>query len=335
MEGVDAEVIVVDDASTDGTPEAVRAVGDPRVRLIERRGERGLASAAMAGWDAAAGCWLAIMDGDGQHDPALIPAMLERARGGALDLVASTRYRDEGPSGLTGWRHIVSRAGTWAAGLALRAPLTDPMAGCFLMSRAFYVSVRPRLAGVGFKILVDLVASAKTPPRFVEVPTALRTRIAGESKLDLRVAADLAALVVDKRSGGLIPARFVLFAGVGVTGVAVQLLAFELLQLVVARFSWAQALAILTAMTWNFQLNNLLTFRDRRLAGLAWFRGWLTFALACAFGAMINLAIGAGLERAGAWAWAANLAGALSGGVWNFIAARRATWGVRGPQPPP
>ncbi len=331
MEGVDAEVIVVDDASTDGTPEAVRAVGDSRVRLIERRGERGLASAAMAGWDAAAGCWLAIMDGDGQHDPALIPAMLERARGGALDLVASTRYRDEGPSGLTGWRHIVSRAGTWAAGLALRAPLTDPMAGCFLMSRAFYVSVRPRLAGVGFKILVDLVASAKTPPRFVEVPTALRTRIAGESKLDLRVAADLAALVIDKRSGGLIPARFVLFAGVGCSGVIVQLAAFAGFRSLGLAFLAAQALAILTAMTSNFALNNVLTFRDRRLRGWALLGGWLTFALGCAAGAVANLSIGGGFQDIGVWEPLASGLGAVAGGVWNFWMARWMTWRIGGP----
>ena len=330
LQSLEVEVIVVDDASADGTGEVVRSVAadDPRVRLVEREGARGLASAAIAGWDVARGRFLAIMDGDGQHDPALIPAMSARAGEGGFDLIAATRYAEAGPSGLTGWRHLVSRAGTRVAGIALRAPLSDPMSGCFLMTRDFYASVRPRLAGVGFKILVDLVASARTPPRIAEVPTALRTRLAGESKLDLRVAADLAALVVDKRTGGLIPARFVLFAAVGVSGVAVQLAAFALFSLADPVFSAAQGMAIVTAMTWNYWLNNLLTFRDRRLRGTAWLRGWITFALACSAGALVNLAVGGGLHAVAAPDLVANVGGALAGGVWNFWAARRVTWGV-------
>ncbi len=330
LSGIDAEVIVVDDASGDGTATAVRRVSgeDARVRLVEREGARGLASAAIAGWDTARGRWLAIMDGDGQHDPALMPAMLARARAGDVELVASTRYAEAGPTGLSGWRHLLSRAGTRVAGIALRAPLTDPLAGCFLMSRTFYEVVRPRLAGVGFKILVDLVASARRAPRIAELPTTLRSRLAGESKLDFRVAADLAALVIDKRTGGVVPARFVLFAAVGVSGVAVQLAAFEVFRLAGAAFSSGQGLAIVTAMTWNFQLNNLLTFRDGRLRGAAWLRGWITFALACSAGALLNLAVGWGLNRLGAWPAVANVAGALAGGVWNFLAARAATWRV-------
>lgn len=329
LEGLDYEVVVVDDASADGTVAAVQALEqeNPRIRLIEREGARGLASAALAGWAASRGSLLAIMDGDGQHDPALLPRMVQAVRGGA-DLAAATRYADAGPSGLTGARHVISRAGTRLVDAALGAALSDPLSGCFMMRRAWYEAAAPRASGVGFKILVDLVASAPRPPRVAEFPTALRTRVAGESKLDVRVIADLAAVVVEKRTGGLLPARFVLFAVVGVSGVAVQLAAFQLLDPLIPTFSAPYVLAILAAMTWNFGLNNLLTFRDRRLRGWGLLRGWLTFVAACALGAVINYAIGWGLHRVGVWDAAAGLAGALAAGVWNFAAARTATWAV-------
>lgn len=327
MDGFEYEIVVVDDASGDGTAEAVQALEreNPRVRLIEREGARGLASAALAGWAASRGSLLAIMDGDGQHDPALLPRMIEAARDGA-ELVAASRYADAGPTGLTGSRHLISRAGTRLVDVALGVALSDPLSGFFLMRRAWYETAAPRASGVGFKILVDLVASAPEPPRAAEFPTALRTRVAGESKLDARVVADLAAMVVEKRTGGLIPARFVLFAAVGVSGVGVQLAAFQLLEPLIPTFSAPYVLAILTAMTWNFGLNNLLTFRDRRLRGWGLLRGWATFVAACALGAVINYGIGWGLHRLGVWDAAAGLVGALAAGVWNFAAARTATW---------
>lgn len=325
----EAEVIVVDDASTDGTADEVLAVEaeDRRVRLLRREGARGLASAAMAGWEHARGDILGIMDGDGQHDPAVTLRLLEQVRGGA-DLAVGSRYLQAGASGLTGGRDFISRAGTRLVDLALGVRLSDPLSGQFLMRRAWFEAAAPRASAVGFKILADLVASAAVEPTVAETPTALRTRLAGESKLDLRVVVDLAAMVVEKRTGGLLPARFVLFSAVGVSGVVMQVAALKLFDLLIPQFSLALVPAILTAMTWNFALNNVLTFRDRRLRGWGLLTGWVSFAIACGLGAFANWAIASGLQRLGVWDSAAAIAGALAGGVWNFLAARRATWGV-------
>jgi dolichol-phosphate mannosyltransferase len=98
----------------------------------------------------------------------------------------------------------LSRAGIWLADWALGVRLTDPMTGYFVMRRDFYMRARPRLSGVGFKILVDLVASVRPRPRVVERMTALRPRQGGTSKLDVRVVADLMALLAEKRLGGLL-----------------------------------------------------------------------------------------------------------------------------------
>ena len=100
---------------------------------------------------------------------------------------------------------------------------TDPLSGLFVMTRNWFERARPRLSGVGFKILVDLLASGRRRPRIVEEKTALRTRHGGASKLDSRVIVELAALLLEKRTGGLVPARFGLFAAVGTTGLVVHL----------------------------------------------------------------------------------------------------------------
>jgi dolichol-phosphate mannosyltransferase len=323
---VSFEIIVVDDDSSDGTAEVVGAAAkaDPRIKLIVRKGVRGLASAAVRGWDAATGQVLALMDGDGQHDPAVIPRLLAAVEGGA-DLAVGSRYMSQDASGLTGRRHWISRAATRMAGLVLRARLHDPMSGLFAMRRDWYEAARPRLSTVGFKILLDLVASSPGRPKLAESPTALRPRRGGESKLDLRVMLDLASLMIEKRTGKLIPSRFVEFSLVGLTGVGVNVLVAQLL----GEFMGAQAafaIATFVAMTSNYWLNTLLTYRDQRLRGWRRWRGLLLFYVACSGGALVSQGVFAGLQALGVNRLLGNIVAALSGGVWNYVATRWTIW---------
>ena len=330
LAGVAHELIVVDDDSADGTAAVVRALSAQRshVRLIVRTGVRGLASAAVAGWDAARGELLALIDGDGQHDPALLPRLLARLMDEQADIVVGARDLAGEAQGFSVWRLRLSRLGTWLAGLVIGARLTDPMSGYFVMTRGFYSQARPHLSAVGFKILVDMVASCRRPVRVVEVRTALRPRRGGASKLDARVIADLAALLVEKLCKGLIPARFVLFAAVGASGVAINVFTLGLaLKTAALAYVAAQGLAIMAAMIWNFWLNNLLTFRDQRLRGLALVQGFIGFVLACALGAVFNWAASVGLHQLLGWpSLAAAGVSALLAGVFNFAAVRRVTW---------
>jgi dolichol-phosphate mannosyltransferase len=328
LAGVAHEIIVVDDSANDLTAMVVKAHmrAAPSVRLIRREGRGGLASAAIAGWDAARGRSLAIMDGDGQHDPKLIARLLRRMDDSDADVVVASRYLDSAESGLCGPRHLISRGGVVLSGLLLGLRLADPMSGCFLMRRDWYETVRPSLSGLGFKILVDVVASGRRRPVVEQIPTVLRARAAGESKLDLRVAVDLITLLVDKRTGGAIPARMSQFLLVGATGLAAHMAVLSLAALTDLPFWAAQTLAILAAMSWNFVLNNSLTFRDRRLSGRALWRGLLSFYAACLGGALVSEAAGAGLASTGAPWLLAGAAGAVLGAFWNYQAARRLTW---------
>jgi dolichol-phosphate mannosyltransferase len=272
--------------------------------------------------------FLAVMDADLQHDEALLPRMLEVLRQDEADLVIGSRYLMGNE--VEGWdrrRHGLSRMATRLANTILPVGVTDPMSGFFMLRREVLEAGLHRLSGLGFKILLDLLASLPTSPRIRELPYAFRTRQHGQSKLDNRAGSDFLLLLIDKRIGRWIPARFVLFGAVGSVGVVVHMavlwLAFQLAGL---GFALSQALAALVALTGNFALNNELTYSDRRLRGWGWLRGWLSFACVCGIGALANVGIAAELYRQGIFWPVAALGGILVGAVWNYAMSAVSTW---------
>jgi dolichol-phosphate mannosyltransferase len=329
--GVSYEIIVVDGSGNDRTAEAVlaRARHHPALRLIRSGGAGGLASAAIAGWDAARGEILAIMDGGGQHDPRLIGRMADRMTRTPVDVIAASRYMGAGGSGLTGYRDWLSRAGVRASSRLLGLRLADPLSGCFVMTRAWYQAVRPRLSGQGFKILIDVVASDRRRPSLLQVPTALRPRADGVPKLDLGMVFDLLALLVEKRTGGGLTAGMSRALFVGLTGLLVHLLVLAVGRALGAPFWLGQGGAILGAMSWTFMLNNDLTLRDRKQSGLAAWRGLLNVYAAGLGGAFVSVFVGSGLYVLGAPWLVAGLAGALMGATCNPDAVQRPAEPVR------
>ncbi|MBD8900315.1 glycosyltransferase [Rhodanobacter sp. DHG33] len=249
LAGVPHEVIVVDDSLDERTADAVRQQRSASpLHLVRRKGARGLSSAAIAGWDAAHGDVLAIMDGDGQHDPSMLRRLLERMEHDGADLAVASRYLESRRSGLNPMRHAVSRTGTRLSSLLLGIPLADPLSGCFLMRRSWYERVRPRLSGLGFKILIDVAASTSERPVVTQLPTELRQRLGGESKLSLRVALDLLMLLVEKRSHGrwTAPRQITLLRCVAAW--VVQLAACGLLVAAGVHTPWALLLGILLSL---------------------------------------------------------------------------------------
>ncbi len=348
LAGISHEIIVVDDNSQDNTQAEVLALAAerPNVRLHVRVNERGLSSAAIKGWDIAEGRYLGVMDGDGQHDPHAIRALADLIMQGDKDLVCVSRYLGKTETGLGFFRDIGSKAATLATGLVLRVPLTDPMSGCFMMTREYYLSARPKLTGVGFKILLDVAASSKIKPRFAEVKAALRQRQGGQSKLDLRVVLDLGALLIEKATGGLLPARFVLFAGVGLSGVLVYTVVLyaghHLLhggtKVPLYRYQFrtddiiSYSLAIWLSMTSNFFVNNAITFRDRRLKGWGVLGGLISFYIACSIGALFSLGLSLFLkDHMHVHYILAGIIAVLLSSVWNFWAASLLSWRKKKP----
>ena len=298
--------------------------------VIQRIGRRGLSSACIEGMLASSAPYLALMDGDLQHDERLLLPMLNTLKTGDEDIVIGSRYIAGG--GIGAWdssRADISRRATSLSRLIVSADLKDPMSGFFMIRRdAFAASIR-NLSTIGFKILLDLFASSPRPLRFKELPYEFRNRHAGESKLDTRAKWDYGMLLLDKLIGRLIPVRFIAFILVGSVGVLVHFVALTLLYKGLSvPFMPSQITATFIAMTANFMFNNLFTYHDVKLKGWRWLRGWTTFILACSFGTIANVGVAAYLfEKDAGWTVAA-LAGITVGAVWNYTSTRIYTWGV-------
>ena len=329
LAGIEWEAIFVDDGSTDGTPEILTRIAqsDRRVRMIRRIGRRGLSSAVVEGALASTTPVIAVIDADLQHDEQILPD-LYRAIAGGHELAIGTRYASNGSTG--DWnesRLKISRFATALASPIMKTQLSDPMSGLFAVRRDVLLEAAPRLSNVGYKILLDLVASAQRPLKVAEVGYVFGTRQHGESKLDEMVALEYIELLLDKTVGRLVPVKLVQFGAVGILGVGVHLLLLDLaLNAIGLTFSWSQATAVIGAMTFNFALNNRFTYRDRQLKGLAWIGGLLSFYLVCSLGAVANVGIGSLVyEQFHGW-WMAGIAGAIVGSVWNYVASGWLTW---------
>ena len=331
LNGIVFEVVFVDDDSPDGTAEQVRQIARtaPRVRIIQRIGRRGLASAGLEGMLSSGAPYLAIMDADLQHDESVLPIMLEKIRSGKYDLVVGSRNIQGGGMGeFARERVALSQLGRRVSKLISRHDLSDPMSGYFMLTRDFFDEAVRHTTGVGFKILLDLVASSPRPVRIVEVPYVFQARRHGESKLDINVGVEYLYLICDKLVGAWLPTRFVVFCLVGLAGVAVHLGALWVLyRRLGCSFSAALIAAIAIAMVGNFALNNMLTYRDRRRRGARLVSGLLLFCAACSIGSLSNYAVAKFLVAKGIWWPIASLCGLAIASVWNFGATGTLTWG--------
>ncbi len=331
LQGVAWEIVFVDDDSRDGTRAAIAGVAaqDPRVRLIHRIGRRGLSSAFIEGAQSSLAPYIAAMDGDLQHDETVLPKMLAALRAGDCDIAIGSRYVDGG--GIGAWdarRAGMSTLATWLAGIVLRTPVSDPMSGFFMLRRDVFARAARKLSAMGFKILLDIIASLREPPRIKELPYQFRTRVSGESKLDAGVLRDYLLLILDKLVGHIVPVRFLLFAGVGALGIAAHLIVLNAgLAVFGMDFPGAQTLATAVAIIGNYSLNNTFTFRERRLKGWRFFGGLVTFSLISSVGAVMNVNVSSVLFGAAHSSWLyAGLLGAVMSLVWNYAVSSAVTW---------
>jgi dolichol-phosphate mannosyltransferase len=323
------EAIFVDDNSPDGTSDIVRQIAreNRNVRIVHRIGRRGLSTAVVEGMLASAAPVLAVIDGDMQHDEAILPALFAKVFSGEADLAVGTRYSEGGGTGE--WNANRLRISQWAtkiSKLALRADLTDPMSGYFAISRSLLMDAVPRLSGVGFKILLDITASLQSKPKIAEIPYVFRSRTIGESKAGALVAAEYLALLADKTLGRFVPVRLLSFLAVGGIGVFVHLSVLGSALAFGTAFLAAEIVATMTAMTANFFLNNIFTYHDRRLRGWKILPGMLSYYAVCGIGGLANIGIGTWLNGQNSSWWIAGLAGVLVGAVWNYAASSFVTW---------
>jgi dolichol-phosphate mannosyltransferase len=326
------EAIFVDDNSPDGTAAAVKSIAsrDPRVRCLKRVGRRGLAGACIEGILSSSAPYVAVIDADLQHDERILPGMLKKITAGA-DLVAATRYIEGGSADSFGaGRGAISRLATRLTRRLLGTRLSDPMSGFFMMRRERFDAIADRLSPAGFKILLDIAATSGPSLAIAEEPYRFGTREQGESKFDITVGIEFLGLLLSKLSGDWMDPRFIFFAIVGTSGLVVNVAVLEfVLALTPASFPLAQSVGTFAALTSNFLLNNMLTYRDRRLRGWSMLRGFVGFCAIGAVGAVTNVGLASWLYSERSVSWVAGAAGAIMGVLWNYAMSTLFIWRAR------
>ena len=329
------EVIFVDDGSTDGTIDQIDHLAQMHtcVHAIKRIGRTGLSSAVVEGAMATAAPIIAVIDGDMQHDETKILEMVRKIENGICDIAIGSRYAKGGST--DDWdlsRLKGSLKVTRLAQIFLKMPVTDPLSGFFAIRRDLIVQIAPKLSAVGFKILLDILVTRKLTKhardlRISEIPYRFRGRNSGESKMGARVVSDLLRFGIDKTFGRILPTRLILFLMVGGLGLIVHLSVLRFVLTAISHsFTIAQSAAVVTAIAFNFLLNNIITFADRKLSGTKLIQGLFSFYIICSAGALANIGVGTlvyGNDRP--W-WVAGIAGSVIGAVWNYAASSLLTW---------
>jgi dolichol-phosphate mannosyltransferase len=268
------------------------------------------------------------MDADLQHDERILPQMLQKLKAEKLQLVVATRNAPGGGmDGLTTNRVRLSQLGRRLSRLVARADLSDPMSGFFVLDRSFLEGVVHDVSGLGFKILLDLVASSRRPVRFGEVAYEFRERQHGVSKLDIVVGLEYLELLLDKTIGDFIPPRFIIFSIAGTVGlVLTEAMLYALFSVWRLTFPVALTITTFVAMTVNFFLNNTFTYRDRRLKGRRLWTGLAVFYAACSVGVLGNIQAAEFLRQVGTSWYLAGAIGLAIGAVWNYGVTSITTW---------
>ena len=188
---IDCEMIVVDDASTDGTAEVARTYArrDPRVRVLVRQGKRGLAGAVIHGWEHSDATICGVIDADLQHPPELLPKLVEPVLNGS-DIAIASRYVNGNGESTSDWnklRAFISHFGTLVTAPLQKRNLRvkDPLSGYFMVRRSAIEGIH--LQPEGFKILLEILVKGRIG-NVVEVPFRFNNRHSGKSKADVRVA---------------------------------------------------------------------------------------------------------------------------------------------------
>lgn len=325
------ELVVVDDGSPDGTADiAERLAPALPVRVVRRAGKLGLATAVMAGFAAAIGETLVVMDADLSHPPEALPAMVRALSDGA-DFVVGSRYVPGGSvdDGWSAARRLNSRVAT-----ALAAPLTrvrDPLAGFFALPRHRWPAAGT-LAPLGYKIGLELLVKTR-PATVSEIPIRFADRHVGESKLDLRVQLQyLRHLARLYRFRQPLLVEMVLFVLVGSLGLALDVAVYAGLQrLFGLHHLVARAVSFVVAATHNWYLNRRVTFDTGRSRPAT--AQWASYLALMMAGFTVNVGTYALLTTqagfGGRARYAALVIGVLAGTAVNFTTSRALVFAAR------
>jgi dolichol-phosphate mannosyltransferase len=348
----DFEIVVVDDASADGTAERVEALaGELPVRVLRRPGRLGLATAVVDGWASARGDVLGVMDADLQHPPETLTALAAAMRQGA-DLAIGSRYVPGGGTSDWTWaRRFISRTATHMAATVLPlklAPVGDPMSGLFMVRASALRNAH--LNPLGYKILLEIIAKAHYK-KLVEVPYVFQERESGASKLGARQYVEYLQHLLRLAVGTGQLWGWIRYGWVALFGAFIDIALFAAL-VKIAGWPPAAALpvAIEVALLNNFLCSEFFTFRaahrgrplqsagggERESAPSRFCPGvgnrLARYEMICLAGAILNFLVAWICLHYGASVLTAAVAGVVAGGALNLLLNIPAIWRTWGNQ---
>jgi dolichol-phosphate mannosyltransferase len=337
--GAAYELIVVDDDSADGTWQLALALAqaNPRLRVVRRKSERGLATAVVRGWQVARGDVLAVMDADLQHPVETNLALLAEMERGA-DLAVASRNAEGG--GVSDWsvqRRILSRGAQLLGLLVLPgvlAKVSDPMSGYFMVRRAALAGIT--LTPLGYKILVEVLARGRLR-WLAEVGYVFRERSEGKSKVTLGIYLQYLWHLLRLRWSTLPQSKLFRFCLVGASGVVVDMSMLFLLSdptMLGFGLTRSKIAAAEVAIVNNFLWNDAWTFADAAKSepGLrAKFRRFLGYNAICIAGVALNVVIlNLLFNLAGVNRYVANAIAIVAVTAWNYGLNKRLNWTEKG-----
>ena len=258
-----AEVLIVDGGSTDGTQAQVqRWTVDRPVRLLQSDAKRGLAGDIIVAAGSARGEFVVVLDADLSHPPETIPQLIRPLMDGTHDMALASRYVPGGSMLDWPWtRWLVSRVATM-----LVTPLVsvkDPLSGFFAVRRRLLLQLACDMAG--FKIALEILARGNDTLRVIEIPIVFQNRASGRSKFGIRQSRIFLMQLV-ALSGGAVPAGLDLYlATIGLSGLILDLILFHVLLVAQVNLIWCQISSFFAATVLNYGLIARRTFT--RFAG--------------------------------------------------------------------
>jgi len=328
------EIIVVDDASTDGTTKLVKKLSqeDNRIRLINRYGRNGLSSAIKEGSLSASGDIIAVMDTDGQHQVESLYEAIEELLISEKDLIIGSRFLNSSSiRGLSDKRKKGSSVANSLARYSLSKEylkLTDIMSGFVVFKSRPVLKFVERIDVNGFKFVYELLSVSCGTLDCKEIPLNFMPRKYGESKLDIAIVWDFWISLIHSLSRRLIPRKAISFALVGTTGVLVQLLiSYSFMWFLGFTFQSVLPIAVVLAATSNYLVNNWLTFRINRLRNKALFIGLLKFLLVSSLPIVANVGLASSFYNfISPNTFFSQLAGIIVVFIWNYAASSKLVW---------
>jgi dolichol-phosphate mannosyltransferase len=326
------ELIVVDDDSPDGTAAIVeRLAAELPVRVYCRKGERGLATAVVKGWEIARGDVVGVMDADLQHPPEVVVQLIRALRAENADIAVASRYLPGGGSeGWTFFRRIVSWAGMRLGTVALPwtlGGLTDSGSGLFLVRKQAIEGAD--LKPLGIKMLLEVLAKGHYQ-KIVEVPYVFRGRTLGVSKLGPKQYVEylMALFRMGCDSGEF--ATWIFYALAGLVGAAAYIASMYGLD---RRTGWPFYLilpvALQIGLLVSFVVDEVVSFRrERARTGVSTGSRFGKYEKLLLPSAGINGLVTFAAKAAGLDIWSAAALGLLAALAWNFAFVIPSVWAI-------